>query len=165
MAAYCVQADIERLLSTQGVKDMADHDEDGFNDTGVVQDAIDEATGMIDLFCRGRYSSVGLATSLVIANWATTIAASALCELRGNTIPDSLTRKVTWIVETMLPQVQAGHLNLPGLAFGNDLRPAMSNMTIDRRYVRSIARVTRVNSTNQVKEMASNDADQPIPYG
>ena len=165
MSAYCVQADIERLLSTQGVTNMADHDEDGFNDTSVVQDAIDEATGMIDLFCRGRYSSAGLATSLVIANWATSIAASALCELRGNTIPDSLNRKVTWIVETMLPQIQSGQLNLPGLAFGNDLRPAMSNMAIDRRYARSIVRVTRVNSTNQVKEMSSNDADQPIPYG
>lgn len=162
--AYTTQAAIERLLSSQGVLDRSDHDEDGIADTGVVDDAIAESTGLIDLFCRGRYSAAGLATSEVIETWATSLAACALCETRGNPIPASLEKKCQWILETMLPQIQSGKLNLPGLAFGNDLRPAMSNMTIDRRYARSKARVTRVNSTNQTREMATNDADEPIPH-
>lgn len=163
--AYCTQAEIERFLSVQGVINMADHDEDGVIESGVVDDAIAEATGEIDLHCRGRYSAAGLATSAIVNNWAVTIAASALCELRGNTVPDSLVRKVTRILEKLLPDVQAGKLNLPGLAFANDSRPAMSNLTVDRRYGRSKVRVTRINSTNHVREVSTNNADEPIPYG
>ena len=165
MTTYCTKAEIERFLSVQGVVNMADHDEDGIVEAGVIDDAIAEAKGEIDLFCRGRYSEAGLASSTLVNNWAVTIAASALCELRGNTVPDSLNRRVTRIIETLLPKIQTGELNLPGLAFANDSRPAMSNLTVDRRYARSKVRVTQINSTNQTRKVATNYADEPIPNG
>lgn len=163
--AYCTQTEIERFLSSAGVVAMADHDEDGVVDSGVVADAIAEADGEIDLFCRGRYSAAGLATSTVVVNWSITLAAAALCELRGNPVPDSLQRKANRILEVLLPQIQEGKLTLPGIAFGNDLRPAFANLAIDRRFARSKVRVTQVNSSNQVREMGTNYADQPIPNG
>ena len=163
--SYCVQADIERLLSVNGVTAFADHDQDGIAETGVVADVIEAAQGEIDLFCRGRYSEDGLESSALVTRWATVLSAAYLCELRGNPIPDSIQRAANRILEVLLPQIQNGVLNLPGLAFGNDLRPAMSNLTIDRRFARSKLRVTKVNSTNQVREMATNYADEPIPNG
>lgn len=159
--AYTTQAKIERLFSSLGVRYYSDHDETGVTDTDVVTDCISQSDGEIDLYCRGRYSEAGLSGSTLIERWSTILATCYLCERRGNPVPDSLAKEADRIYER-LEKIQTGAMQLPGVAFGQDLRPAFSNLTVDRRYRYSKIRVTTPNSSNQTPKMVRHDAHQPF---
>lgn len=144
---YCTVQELNRFLSVQAVEDFSDHDGDA-----AVHDAINQATEEIDLFCRQRYLQAALSASTIIRRWCVVIAARFLCQRRGNVVPDSI--EVEWErISAHLNSVSLGRLQLPGVALRADLRPTMSNVTIDRRYRRSTVRVTPSNSSNAPTSM------------
>lgn len=148
---YCTQAELERLLSANGVLDYADHDDDGSAEAGVVDDTINQATVEIDLYAGQRYSAAALAGSTLVSRWCTIMAAYFLSYRRGNPPPDSIADEFERIAnpETgLLAKVAAGKLQLSGVPLRADLRPTMSNVTVDRRHLRSTIRVTAQNSSD-----------------
>ena len=127
--------------------DHADHDEDGVADTGVLDDCINQATEEIDLYVATRYERSDLADSNLVNRWATLFAAYFLTTRRGNPTPNSWEIEFQRIIE-LLQDVNDGKKKIPGIPLRADMRPSMSNLTIDRRYRRSTVRVTPTNSTD-----------------
>jgi phage gp36-like protein len=158
MTVYCTQADIEKLFSQRGLEDYSDHEETA---GAVATDCIEHASGEIELYTRGRYSEAGLSSSTLIKHWTTVLATVFLCERRGNPVPESLAKEAERIYG-LLQNILDGTMNLPGVAFGNDLRPAFSNLTIDRRYRRAQQRVVTETSSNQTPEIERHEAKQVV---
>lgn len=155
-------ARIERKVSREAVIRWSDHDRDGYADTDVVNDAINQATSEIKLYAGKWYADSSLAAAPIINSWATTLACYFLASTRANPIPDSLQKEFERIME-LLKQVAAGGLVLPGVAMNGDLRPTMSNRKIDRRYRRNTVRVIRSNSTDAPSVLGQDWAsDYPI---
>lgn len=160
MTTYCTQSDIERLLSAAGALSFADHDENGTAETGVFGDCIDQASGEIELFTNGWYDATGLASSTLVTRWATVMASVFLCQRRGNPVPESLQMEFERI-SAMLERVRTGELRIPGVAFSADMRPAFSNLTIDRRFNNQRARVVRQSSSGgAIRQNTAEDAQQ-----
>lgn len=162
--AYCSESQVERYLSSQGVIDFADHDEDGTANVEVVNDCINQATEEMDLYLRQRYTQDILGTSKLVERWATVLAARFLCQRRGNPVPASLEGEYERIANPdggLLARIADGSRQLPGLALREDLRPTMSNVDIDRRYQRSTVRVSRQNSSDAPTKLTQ---DQSIDY-
>lgn len=158
MTTYCTRQNIENLFSQRGVEDFSDHEE---TYDAVVTDCIDEASGTVELYLRGRYSEAGLTSSNLVTRWTTLLATVFLCERRGNPVPESLLREQERVLG-LLEKIQLGSLALPGIAFGNDLRPAFSNVTIDRRYRRKQQRVVTETSSSQAPKLRREAAEQPF---
>jgi phage gp36-like protein len=155
---YCTEAQVQRFLSTSAVTDFADHDADGSADTGVVDDCINQATEEIDLWLRERYTQTDIATSPLVERWAVVIAARFLCQRRGNVVPDVIEGEFSRILDPdngMVARIARGHRDLPGIDQRADVRPAWSNLDVDRRYFRAKVRVTKANSSD-----AETDVDQ-----
>ena len=144
---FCTEAQLTRRFGATALLMWSDHDEDRIADTGVVDDAINQATEELLLFLGQRYSSAGLAASEIVNRWAVTLAGYFLSTSRGNSPPEWLQVEFERIM-LKLPLVQSGQQALPGVALNGDLRPAMSNLTIDQRFRRSTVRVTPANSTD-----------------
>lgn len=139
MTTYCTQNDLEKKFSQVGVEAFSDHEET----TGdVVADSIEQASGEIDLYCRGRYSVATLSASALITRWCTVLACCMLCECRGNPVPESLAKEAERIYK-LLQMILDGKMNLE-----NTQRPGFSNLTIDRRYRRSQQRRIPTTSSN-----------------
>lgn len=136
-----------RKLSTLGVLEWSDHDELGEIDTSVVTDAINRASEEVFFYLGGFYSAATLATSELIMSWATMLACYYLGLNRGMAPPDGLQIEYDNLMKR-LEQIRSGRMLIPGLSLSADLRPAISNLTVDRRYARDTIRVTRSNSTS-----------------
>lgn len=148
--ALCTQPQLERYLSANGVLDYADHDEDGTADVGVVDDSINQATEELLMLLEQRYTAADLKTSTLVNRWAVKVSAYFHCQLRGNPPPMAIASEFERILDTtngLAAMVSNGLRQLPGLALRDDLRPTMSNLTIDRRWNRSTVRVTPQNSS------------------
>lgn len=148
---YCSESEVQRFLSSGAVTDFADHDADGTADEHVVDDCINQATEEIDLFARQRYTQTILKTSTLVNRWCVVMASRFLCQRRGNIVPETIEREWERIADPVtghLAAIAAGRRQLPGMALREDLRPTMSNLTVDRRRQRSTIRVTNVNSSD-----------------
>ena len=159
---FCTEAELVRRFG-EGVRNWADHDEDGTGDTGVVDDAINQATEEIFLFAGKRYTAVRLAASKLINGWAITLAGFFLSQSRGNSPPESLEAEFVRIM-ARLERVGSGADSLPGVPMRADLRPTMSNLQVDRRFLHSKTRVTRTNSSDAPTTMTQ-DASPDYPLG
>ena len=150
MTVYCTQADIDRLFSAAGRLAFSDHDEDDVSDPGVVDDCIDQASQEIELYCFGRYDAAGLSSSTLVTRWCTVLAVHYLCERRGNPVPETVLIERDRLLGDggLLFKIQAGRMQLPGVPLRTDLRPAWSNLKVDRRYPTSKVRVRRQNSSD-----------------
>lgn len=148
---YTTQADIERFLSTTGVADFSDNDQDGAVNTDVVEDCINQATEEIDLYLRERYTQADLSSSELVTRWCTVMAARFLCHRRGNVVPDTLEREWERIADPavgLMAMIADSKRDLPGIELRADLRPTWSNLKVDRRWRRSTIRVTKQNSSD-----------------
>ena len=147
---YCTTAELGRYMSAAGVIDWADHTESGTSDTDVVEDQINEATMVIDLYLRERYTAVVMAAHTLVNRWCVRLAAYYLCTLRANPPPDTVAVEFDRIAgdDGYLVRLKAGNMSLPDAAQSDDLRPTFSNTIIDRRYAHSKVRVTRSNSSD-----------------
>ena len=162
---YCSVADVQRLFSSAGVTDYADHDDDGVADTDVVEDCINQATEEIDAYARQRYEQAKLSTSTLINRWCTVLAVYFLCMRRGNTVPQSIASETERILDPdsgLLVRLSRGRYQLPGVPLREDLRPSWSNLTIDRRYPRSKTRVVRTNSSDSPTKL-TRDFEEAYP--
>ena len=159
---YCTEAEMNLFLSANAVIDFADHDDDGSADTDVVEDAINQATETIDFYLRQRHTQAQLATSNLVNRWCTVLACRFLTQRRANGVPDSIQAEWEQEVKPMLQEVRKGLEGIPGLALREDLRPTMSNLTVDRRYQRSTVRVTKPNSSNPPTKLTQ-DSVREVP--
>jgi len=144
---FTSQAAIERKIGVQAVIDLSDHEDAGALNADVLHDAINQATEEISLTAGQRYAIASLAASELIKRWATTLACCFLFTNRGNPVPMSLQSEFERIM-AKLERVMTGSLALTGVALIGDLRPTMSNRTIDRRYATRTVRTQRRNSTD-----------------
>lgn len=141
---YCTQADIERLLSLEGVQSFGDMDQSGLEDDDVIADVIEQASDEITAKLYPLYAEAELATCRLVTRWATVLAAFYLCHRRGNTAPQSLHDDYQRIMEPkdgLLAQVRDKRMVLPGLAQRSVNVPSFSNLEVDRRYRREKIRV------------------------
>ena len=145
---YCSIADVQRYLSAQGVVSFADHDQSQSSDTDVVEDCINEASQELELYLRPKYDQVGLTTSDIVKRWCVKLSAFFLCHRRGCEPPMSLASAVEY-TRVLLQQIHDCDKQLSDVPFASSQGPSHSNMTIDRRYIRSKARVTRPNSSDE----------------
>lgn len=144
---YCTQADLERKMGAKAIVAYADHDADGIADTGVIDDAINQATEELDAYLTNRYSQASLQTSPIVTRWATTLASYFLSINRGNPPPESLAAEFTRIMTLLVDVVSTGVYQLPGVSLRSDMRPTLSNLRIDRRYTQSKIRVEKAISS------------------
>lgn len=156
--AYCTQAELELKFSAYGVQAFSDHDDTGSANEDVITSCIDEASGEIDMYCSRFYTSSVLADSRWINHSCVTIALKVLCECRGNPVPDSLMNRYTEIIK-MLERIRDGQDQLPDSALRSDLRPGFSNISIDRRYRFSRARVNKTSSTQRESTLPIKSAE------
>lgn len=156
---YCTAADVQRYLSTTGADLWADSELQGQPNPDVYDDVIEQASAEIDLYAQQRYSAASLATSSIISRWCTTIACYFLTIRRGNPPPESLAGEFLRLTDPdtgILARIAKGLVQLPGLALRADLRPRMSNIKIDRRYVQSKQRVEKETSTDAETKLRQN---------
>lgn len=165
MPDFCSSSDIDRKLSAAGVAAFADNDGNGSADAGVVQDCIDQATGEISDLASQWYTVAALASNTTVNRWATIMACVFLCETRGNDVPESLLaefQRITAYPTGLLWLLSLGKYKLSGVPLRADMRPAMSNVQIDRRYTHSKTRVTRYNSTDSPTVLSQHLANQVV---
>lgn len=161
-ATYCTQTQMERYFSAAGITAFADHDGDGTANDDVVQDCIDQAADEINAYAMQRYEASVLATSTLITRWAVVLACYFLCTRRGSMPAESLQLEYDRIMGK-LQEIPSGVFKLPGLMTRSDFRPGFSNMTVDRRYPFSKARVVRT-SSDQINTPLPQKTVFPIPY-
>lgn len=150
---FTTSTEIGRKIGTQGMTDLADHDGNGIADTDVIDDAVNQATEEISLTAGQRYATANLAASNLIRRWATTLACCFMFTNRGNPVPMSLQAEFDRIMDR-LEQLRSGSMTLTGVALIGDLRPCMSNRTVDRRYATRTVRVQKRNSTDAPSKLS-----------
>lgn len=106
----------------------------------VVQDCVDQASAEIAMLAGQRYDLDDLAAHPIVIPWATTYAIYFLCQRRGNPMPQSLADEFNRVTAN-LEKIVAGDIKLPGLDEITGMRPTVSNLVIDRRYVNDQVRV------------------------
>ncbi len=120
-AVYCTANDIANRLSAAGVAARVDD-----SPPDVLGDVLDEASREVDEHCQPRYGS-NLASSNIVKHWCATIAATMLCERRGNPVPNSLARRYQKTMESMEAVLLHGRL-IPDIAERKAGVPTMSNV-------------------------------------
>lgn len=174
MGRYTNQTLMERRFSQIGITEYADLDNNGVADTGVVDDSIDWGESELDLWLGMRYDVVNLATivqagtvsgGMLVRRWATEFSCMRLCTVRGLDPPGSLVQfyeELTKERTGYLWKLMRGYMQLPGIPVKGDLRPTVSNLTVDRRFRSSKIRVTGANSTDAPTKLSQdNIIDQP----
>lgn len=156
---YSTPSDLQNFLGVNGVEAFGSHDDRGWEANAT--ECCEQATDEINLYVYRRYADAALQSSRMLQRWAVVLSACFFCERRGNPIPESILADFNRIME-MLKGVHAGTILLPGVALRSPSVPAMSNMKIDRRYIRRQQRVAE-NST-QVPISRPRDTE-PYHYG
>lgn len=161
LPVLCTQAEIERVLSANGVLAFSDHGDDGRLDDLVIDDCIQRASDEIHMYLHDRYDSAVLAQVNLVRRWAAVGSACYLCETRNNPPPESLRDqwdRLTAPPDGLLLKIGAGNQGLPGVPLRYDSRPSYSNLRIDRRYPTSKTRVTVANSSDSPTTLTQDDA-------
>lgn len=146
---------MDRYLSAQGLVGFADHNDDGFDDDGVIDECILYASGFLLSPLVARYPVASMASAIMIPELATVIACRTLCTRRGNPIPESLEMRYQEIVKKdgLLDQIASGKLMLID-GNGNQVPgrggyyPVHSNLQVDRRFTQEQIRVQQGSSSN-----------------
>lgn len=157
----CSSDEVERLISSYGMLAFSDHDEDGEQDEGVVEDCIRRASDEIHMHLHNRYDPAVLAEVSLVRRWATIGAACYLCQTRNNPPPESLGAQWEGLItdpDGTIPKIGRGVVRLPGVEQRYDSRPSFSNLQVDRRYPTAKTRVTLVNSSDAPTELSQHPA-------
>lgn len=160
--AVCSLAELRRFMSPIYADAASDNDQDLVADTDVQEDAINWATYEIQNYAT-MYSNASLASNSLVTRWGVVLSACNLAQTRGNGIP------APWAAErdriyALLERLMTGEFKLKGVALSEDFRPTMSNLTIDRRYRRSVVRVTTPNSSDPPTKLTQDvENDWPHP--
>lgn len=144
---YTTEDRIERLLGSLASLEWSDHDDNGVTDPKVMSDSIYQGTAEIELYCRGLYLPEDMVNNTWVVSVCTQLSALRLCHNRGNSPPEGLVAECERL-RRLLESVRTGDMTIPGLAMRADMRPAMVNRVIDRRFKRRTVRVDRQTSTD-----------------
>lgn len=139
--AYCVQADIESILSAEGVVLATDDGRDLLAaDSALVADAISRASARFEQYALQQYDTSDLAGN-VWAKWCVaTLAAIELTKRRGQVVPSSLQESADELI-AFLKDVAAGEMTIPNAAVRAEQGVAMSNLYHDMRFRQAQVRV------------------------
>ena len=132
---YCTSADLEALLSVDGLTNRVDDDNTGTQsatEAGYITAAINWATARINFFVASKYDKADLATDWVVNQWCVVLACHWLSTHRGNPAPGSFKDAYKEAIEDM-KSVRAGENQLD-LGLRTAAWPAWSNMRRDIRY-------------------------------
>ncbi len=146
--SFCLQAQVEVILSEEGVRNYLDDDRQGEAIASYVTDCIEMATAEIMMYCSARYSRETLQQSVWVKWTAATMTAYFITRRKGFESPASLVARYTSLIDT-LKLIQQGGMSIPELAERNESAPAMSNVTIDSRFQTAKTRVERTISTGK----------------
>jgi len=134
---YCVEADVNDLLSQEGVELRLDDDSTGAISTTERQvltvKGIYWATSRVNLYLVPRYEASQLATSYIVNEWCTRFAARWLCSRRGNSPPASIEDLYQEAKEEMA-DVLAGKMQVPDIGARSPEWPLWSNIRFDDSY-------------------------------
>lgn len=147
-SAYCLQADIEHVLTQAGVSLAADDNGDGVvdaTDQTHIADAIERGSETCAFYLWGKYADAWLRTSPSVRHWSSVFAAYHLRGRGGNPPAEVLE---TWAEEATerLQMIHDGGFTLPGIPLRRSLAPAWSNISCDP--LRNNFRVIRVERNN-----------------
>lgn len=141
---FCEQGDVIALLSQVGVDARLDDDADGVVSAAELEfldTARNWATARVKYYCGALYDSADLATSYLVAEWATALASFYVCVRRVNPCPDSIHELVFGRPGTEdrgvmgdLKEVRAGVGRIPDIGYRNVPWPAWSVVRADPRY-------------------------------
>lgn len=152
---YCEQADIEDVISIEGLLFRVDDDDDGQAETGLAGRAINKATDRVNLYLSGKYLPADLATSDYITDATSYLATCWICARRGNPVPESLASRCAEIIEE-LKLIAKGTLNLTDLVQRTNQLPALSNLKWDGRFRAAKVRVQKSISTGGESDLPQN---------
>lgn len=142
---YATQADVEALLSPDGVVGRVDDNATGTptgTQTGYVASAINWATARVNQYCLGRYDAIDLAQSWVVNEWCIILAAYWLSCRRGNPAPGSFSDLYKEAMDD-LKEIRSGAAQLPEIGLRTAGWPAWSNVRVDSLYSLRKVRVER----------------------
>ncbi len=158
---FTTAGEMQDEVGQDAILAWSDHDNVGQRKDSVVNQVIDRATQEILRAAGQRYSASGLSTDVEMRAWATTLACYYLSKKRGMQPPDSLAEEVEWIRDG-LARLADGRDQLSGVSLKADLRPSVTNRTVDRRYSYRTVR-KRPDSTGPhsvMREDRVNDAEE-----
>lgn len=152
---YCDPGDIQRRLSTESIKlKIEDYGKSATaGESGSIDDAIWDATEIINFYCFVHYQPGDLAKSLWVNRRATDLAVYILAKRRGNVPTSSMTESYKQSLD-WLEKVHLGTYEIPNVPFRHTLAPSFSNLRVDFRYSTYRLRVERTISDKS-----------PAPYG
>lgn len=169
---FATQADVEGLLSALGVQSRLDDDSSGaveVEESGYMQQCLEYATQRVKFYCSVHYATDKLATSWLVNDWATTIAAWWLSARRGNPVPDSLLALYqgddgkSGVIGDLIA-VRKKLMIIPEIAFRHVDWPAWSNIRVDPRYRIRQIRVQRTMSEQTPPETPRRNVDLQSEY-
>lgn len=164
---YCVQADVEDIMSVVGaalrLDDSGDRVVDATEQRAMTY-AIIDATETINYYCFVKYATQWLATSNFINRACAVLAAYALCKHALNSAPESL---VNWAAEYehKLQEVRDGQGLLPNIPLRRKLAPQWSfTRIVPWPYQFRVIRVERQNSSTDPRTRLQQNTDYQESY-
>lgn len=143
---YCTRADVEAILSQEGVELRLDDDGSGqvasTELARLTTQGINYASSRVNFYCLAKYEASELAKSWLVNEWATIIAARWLCSRRGNSPPESLENLYEQVLED-LKGIRSDEAQIPDIGPRDAAWPAWSNISFDTRYQLRRLRVER----------------------
>lgn len=143
---YCTAPDVEALLSVQGEADFLDDDAAGAVNQAqkdrLMAYALNYATERVNFYCLNLYAASDLASSWLVNQWATIIAARWLASRRVNPVPQSLQEAYEETLKD-LELVRTQKVELPSAPTREAAWPAWSNVRVDPFYQVRQVRVER----------------------
>lgn len=142
---YCTSAEVEALLSSDGLTGRVDDDASGTRsatESGYISSAISWATSRVNFYCLQQYAAIDLSDSWLVNNWCVICAAYWLSCRRGNPSPGSFDQLYKEAIED-LKLVKSGTYQIPDVALRSAAWPAWSNVRVDALYSLRKIRVER----------------------
>ena len=155
---YSTRTEVESIMSQVGVDVRLDDNEDDEvteanpqqpdipDEEGHLTDAIDEATDIVNEYALPLYSDTVLCASRWVRRRASYLAAWIVSQRRGNA---ALYEERACRIMEELERVRQGVLLIPRAERRVSTMPRMSNVRIDRRYIREKVRVVRETSVGK----------------
>lgn len=135
-----------------------------YNDDGVVvsgssptlntNDAIEEATDTVNVYCLAYYSEASLSNNLWVRRSATWLACYFLTSRRAE--PSPYKAQFDRVI-SLLEKIRDGEMQIPRCSLRSDFAPCASNYVLDDRFPKRRARVQAETSTGTQYSNRPND--------
>ena len=150
---YCVQGDIEAILSQTGIRLRLDKDGDGQLDAteiGALNYVISGASDTIDFYCSQKHTQAYLVQSTWVNYRCAILATYDACKLAANPVPEAIEDWADRVIEDELKKIRYGTDFVPNIPLARKLAPVFSNTRCDPNYQFRVIRVERQQSTDSI---------------